>query len=431
MNILRRLALARLLLLCAVVVAVGIGATALAMALGSGPTPPPKPLADAVHDALTAPPVTGVSARIQFTDHLLEGANLASAGGEAGKLTSSPLVTGASGRLWIAANGRVRLELQSDSGDTQILYDPGSRMLTLYDAAAGTLYRYQLPDGAEGSASSGSSASPGSSSSGSSQSSPADSHEIPTVGEIQEAIEHVMKHASLSGATPTDVAGQAAYSVRISPSHNGGLVGGAELAWDAVHGVPLRLAVYSTESSSPVLELTATEVSYGPVEESVFDISPPSNTKVTEVSAPDNASGNAGEQAHEHGREAPVTGTGAVQAALPFTLDAPRTLAGMPLGTVRLIHLDGKPAALLGYGEGLGGIMVLEGQAKTSAPSGSGESSSQELPAGLPQVKLPGADADELPTPLGTLLQFDRTGIGYLIAGSVTPATAEAAAKGL
>ena len=55
MNILRRLPLSRLLLLCGLVIVAGVSATALASALGSGPTPPPKPLADAVHDALSAP----------------------------------------------------------------------------------------------------------------------------------------------------------------------------------------------------------------------------------------------------------------------------------------------------------------------------------------------------------------------------------------
>ena len=58
-NILRRLPLSRLLLLCGVVVAAGISITALASALSAGPTPAPKPLAQAVHDALAAPPVTG------------------------------------------------------------------------------------------------------------------------------------------------------------------------------------------------------------------------------------------------------------------------------------------------------------------------------------------------------------------------------------
>ncbi|HTZ85066.1 MAG TPA: hypothetical protein VMB05_00220, partial [Solirubrobacteraceae bacterium] len=87
MNILRRLPLSRLLLLCALVLVLGVSLTAIAFAIGSAPTPPAKPLAQAVHDALTAPPVEGVSADIKLTNHLLEGANLASGGngnGEAG-----------------------------------------------------------------------------------------------------------------------------------------------------------------------------------------------------------------------------------------------------------------------------------------------------------------------------------------------------------
>ncbi len=142
-NFLRRLPLSRLLLLCATVVVVGIGATALAGALGTGPVPPPKPLAQAVHDALAAPAVDGVSARIQLTDHLLEGANLASQGGVGGGAASSPLLTGADGRLWISGSGQVRLELQSEEGDTQILYD--GHTITLYDAASNSLYRYTPP----------------------------------------------------------------------------------------------------------------------------------------------------------------------------------------------------------------------------------------------------------------------------------------------
>src|SRR5271154_2190485 len=139
MNILRRISLSRLLLLCGLVVAIGVSATAIASALDAGPTPAPKPLADAIHDALTAPSVEGVSASVTLTDHLLEGASLAG-GGHSGELTSNPLITGASGRLWIAKDGRVRLELQSQKGDTQILYD--GHTLSVYDASTNTLYRY-------------------------------------------------------------------------------------------------------------------------------------------------------------------------------------------------------------------------------------------------------------------------------------------------
>ena len=427
-NFLRRLPLSHLLLLCATVVVVGIGATALAGALGTGPVPPPKPLAQAVHDALAAPAVDGVSARIQLTDHLLEGANLASQGGAGGGAASSPLLTGADGRLWISDSGQVRLELQSEEGDTQILYD--GHTITLYDAASNSLYRYTPPappappQGGSGEGGTGTDSSP-------------TRPRIPAVAQIQEAIVHIMRHANLSGATPTDVAGQPAYAVRISPSRNGGLVGGAELAWDAVHGVPLRLAVYSTASSAPVLELTATEVSYGTVPSSVFQFTPPAGAKVTEIaesgSPAARAGGPGGAAASTRHQVTQEHGLTAVREAVPFALDAPATLAGMTRGEVRGVEANGHAAALILYGEGLGGIAVLE---RAAEPNGApaGERSSEE--AGgflgeLPQVALPGASASELPTPLGTLLSFRRAGVAYLLAGSVTPTTLQDAAKGL
>jgi outer membrane lipoprotein-sorting protein len=378
MNILRRLPLYRLLLLCGVVVAVGIGATALAMALGAGPTPPPKPLANAVHDALSAPKVGGVSARIQFTNHLLEGSNLASGGdGEASQISKSPLVSGASGRLWIGSEGHARLELQSEKGDTQILYD--GQTVSLYDAATNTLYRYTPP-----AQSGGASSTAGQDSSGTGSSSAAD-HQIPSVAEIEEGIAHASKHADVSGATPSDVAGQAAYTVRVSPRENGGLIGGAELSWDAGNGTPLRAAIYSTASSSPVIELAATEVSYGPVESSTLNFTPPASAKVEDVTLPTKHSSNT--SGSSSGGEQP--------------------------------HLSTS-------GKGLGAIVLAESPVK----AGSKEAIPSGL-EGLPKVSINGTSATELPTPLGTLLTFDRAGIRYLLAGSVTPASIEAFARGL
>jgi outer membrane lipoprotein-sorting protein len=393
-NILRRLPLSRLLLLCGVLVAVGVGATALAAALGVGPTPPPKPLADAVHDALTAQPVEGVSAQIQLTNHLLEGANLASGGGEASQLTSSPLLSGASGRLWISKDGHVRLELQSEKGDTQIYYD--GHTLSMYDASTNTLYRYTPPagEGEENSSADGSGATAGSGQTldkGGAvnlvyAAKPSGHHEVPTVAKIEEAIAHLDKHADVSGATPTDVAGQAAYTVRVSPKEGGSLVAGAELSWDAVHGVPLRAAVYSTESSAPVLELAATSISYGPVEPSVFEFTPPVNAKVEEVVPP---------KPGEHQDSSPQGGE----------------------------HEHPNVTTL---GSGPGTIAVLESKAKAGSSS-----QTPPLPEGLQQVKINGTVASELPTELGTLLSFERSGVRYLIAGAVSPAAVEAVAKGL
>jgi outer membrane lipoprotein-sorting protein len=361
-NILRRLPLSRLLLVCALVVGLGASATAIAFALGSGPTPPPKPLAQAVHDALGATPVEGVSASVKLTNHLLEGSELAS-GGEAGRLSQSPLLSGASGRLWIAQDGRVRLELQAEKGDTQVLYD--GHTVTVYDAASNTLYKY-TPETAYA------------------KPAKTEQHEVPSVAKIEEAITKLGKHATVTGATPTDIAGQAAYTARISPKESGSLIGGAELSWDAVHGIPLRAALYSSTSSSPVIELAASEVSYGSVDSSVFEFTPPANATVEEVKL-----GKKGDATHA--------------------------------GTK---HDDSAKPKVTTHGQGITGVEVLESKAKP------GEKSLQ-LPESLPKVKVSGTTAAELPTALGTLLGFERSGVRYLLIGAITPAEIEAVARGL
>ncbi|HEY1586293.1 MAG TPA: hypothetical protein VGH63_11445 [Polyangia bacterium] len=386
MNILRRLPLSRLLLVCALVVALGASATAIAFALGSGPTPPPKPLAQAVHDALIAAPVEGVSASVKLTDHLLEGSELASGGGgEAGQLSQSPLLSGASGRLWIAKDGRVRLELQAEKGDTQVLYD--GTTVKIYDAASNTLYEYtptthQASDCTESTSGQGT---PTTTTLRYCPEHKTGSGEIPSVAKIEEAIAKLGRHTIVSGATPTDIAGQPAYTARISPTESGSLIGGAELSWDAVHGVPLRAALYSSTSSSPVIELAASEVSYGPVDGSVFEFTPPADAKV-EVVKP-------GSKHDAKHAEADPNGSS----------DKPKVTT---------------------HGTGITGVAVLESKAKP------GEKALQ-LPESLPKVKVNGTTAAELPTALGTLLGFERSGVRYLLVGAVTPADIEAVAKGL
>lgn len=383
MNILRRLPLPRLLLACALAVAIGVSATALASALDDGPTPPPKPLAQAIHDALLAgrsASVQGVSANIQFTDHLLEGANLASGGGGsaggassqqgegggAGELTSSPLVTGASGRLWVAKDGELRLELQSERGDTEILWD--GHTLELYDAATNTLYRYTPPPRqAHEEEPSGA------------------AHEVPTVAKIEEAIAHLSQHADVTGATPTDIAGQPAYTVRLAPKEAGSLLGGAELSWDADNGLPLRAAVYSSATGAPVVELAATEVSFGPVESSVFSLTPPANAKVEEVKLAE----------HPHASSMNTEG-------------------------------DGERPAITTHGHGPTTIVVVEGKGK-----GANTKSLTQSLGDLPKVNIDGVSAAELRTELGTVLAFERSGVNYLVAGLVSPAAVEAVARGL
>jgi outer membrane lipoprotein-sorting protein len=427
-TLLRRLPLSRLLLLCGVMVAVGVGATALALAVGAGPVPGPKPLAQAVHDALSAPPVEGVSARIQLTNHLLEGSNLATGGGgEASQLASSPLLSGASGRLWIGSDGRARLELQSEKGDTQVLYD--GHNVSMYDASTNTLYRYVPPQhssaGAGGSGTgdgpgSGGSTTIGPTSGTDSQDSQisggftlttsktgAQRQDVPTVAQIQEGIERLSRHADVSGATPTDVGGQPAYTVRVSPREGGSLIAGAELSWDAVHGVPLRAAVYSTNSAAPVIELAATEISYEPVESSTLDFKPPANAKLQEVTLPTHSSGPSGSGPSGSGRSDSAP-------------SAPSTQG--PSGST---NSGGSHPHVTLHGKGLAAIALLESPVKTGSKE---PASSLE---GLQKVDINGTKASELPTALGTILTFERAGVRYLLAGSVTPSAIEAFARSL
>ena len=189
-------------------VAIVAGGAAIALAAtGGGPTPPPKDLSVAIRDALTAPTVDGVTARIKFTNHLVSSSDVR--GG-------SPLLNGASGRLWAASDGRFRLELQADAstegatGDSQILSD--GHTVTVFDSSTNTAYKADLPKGRKGR-------------------SGADSQDQPpSIAKIQKGLNRLMRHAALSGAQPTDVAGQPAYTVRVEPRRNGGLVGGGELA---------------------------------------------------------------------------------------------------------------------------------------------------------------------------------------------------------
>jgi outer membrane lipoprotein-sorting protein len=375
-SLLRRLPLNRLLLLCAALLAIGAAGTAVASAVNAGPEPAAKPLAQAVHDAFSAAPVEGVSAQIQYTNRLFEGASLAGAGGAGGQLASSPLVQGASGRLWVAKDGRVRLELQADGGDTEVVLD--NHVVSIYGAAPNTVYRYTLPQPSAPEASTHE-----------------QSHEPPTVAKIEEAISRLNEHALVSGATPANIAGQPAYTVRVSPRETGSLLGGAELSWDAVHGVPLRAAVYSSSTPAPVIELAATEISYGPVESSVFEIKPPAGAKIVEL-------GDGGE-AHEAPSAGATPGT-------PAPPSPPTSAESHP--TVKTV------------GHGITSVLVAE----SPAHSGAGSSS---LPAGMQKVDINGTTASELPTALGTVLSFERSGVRYLLVGAVKPGVVEAVARGL
>jgi outer membrane lipoprotein-sorting protein len=382
------------------------GGTAIALAAaGNGPVPPPKPLADAAHDALAGPAPEGVTARVDFTNNLLSSSSIEG---------RDPLLSGGSGRLWLT-KGHIRIELQSSRGDAQLVAD--DKHFWVYEPRSHTVYKGDLPKDW---------------SAGQTQK---DAHEVPSLDQVKRFISRLMEHAAVSGATPGNVGGQRAYTVRLSPQEKGGMVGGAELAWDALNGVPLRIGVFAKGSSSPVLELTARDVSYGPVAASAFDVSPPPDAKVVDVATPSGPKDATPDRTGHAPDSPPVEGVQAVGKALPFDLVAPPTLAGLPRNEVKLLDSKGKGgAALVTYGHDLDGIAVIERARDSSRPDQAGPPTKTDGEHGglsLPTVPINGIQAEELATPLGTMVRFERGGVAYTVIGSVPPAKAEEAARGL
>jgi hypothetical protein len=388
-NILRRASTIRLAIAGALIV-VAAAAASIALASRSGPTPPKRTLAAAIHHSLSGRPVTGVSARIRFSNHLFPSGALPGA--------AQPLLSGATGRLW-AGDGKARIELQADSGDTEIGYD--GHTLIVYDVASNTAYEMTMPKHGAPAQHAGDGG-----------------HGLPSVGRIQGMLDKLAGHVLLSGAIPGDIAGQPSYTVRVSPKHAGGLLGAVELTFDANRPVPLKVAVLSQGDSSPVLALTATDISFRGVSAGDLNVHLAPGAKIVRVHPPHRPAAATGSRQH-----ADVSGTSAVAAAVPFTLNAPASLVGVPRQDVRLIDGVGSPGAMVVYGHGLGAIVLVEQQAGTGKDAG---------PLGsLPIVSINGTSGHELATALGTAIQFDRGGVRYTLAGSLPAAAAEAAARAL
>jgi outer membrane lipoprotein-sorting protein len=378
MRFLRTISTRRLLALCLSAVAIAAGGTAIAIAAsGGGPTPPPKPLARAVHGALTAPQVQGITARVKFTNHLIDSSGIRGA---------NPLLTGADGRLWFAPGKGFRIELQSDNGDAQVVANP--QRFFVFDGTSNTVYQGKVPKHRESRG----------------ELRAERGHKVPSVARIQSGLNRARRHKlDISGPTPGNIAQQPAYTVRVAPAQPGGLFGAVELAWDAVHGLPLRFAVYARGNDTPVLELVATEISYGPVDTSNFAINPPRDAHVVNV---DGGGGAPKQQS--------TKGAG-------FKVSAPATLAGRKRTGVRVLH---RRAAVIRYGRDLNGLLVIEKPAKP-------ETSSGRHHLDFPTVDVNGATAKVIDTPLGSLVTFQRNGVQYTVLGSVHADVVETAARGL
>jgi hypothetical protein len=339
----------------------------------SPPQPPPSTtLQELALRELAAPGPAGVTARFRYADSLVPTANLvpeATAGG-----SPLPLISGATGRLWYAS-GRLRMEFQTDEGDTQLLLQ-GNRAL-VYDAADGTAYTAILPSIAIPRAA------------------PAGLQGATAV------LDSLAGDATISRPVPGVTADRPAYTLRIAPTHDGGLLRSASLAVDAETGTPLRLDIYGVSRADPLLEFALSDVSYGDVDPGVFRVRLPFGMRPLPI---------------RFGAPPSLGGT--------VACSAPRSLAGLELRTCReTSRSPGLAGRVLVYGRSLSSVVVLEQPGGGDAGGGVWRL--------LPSISVSGADGRELVTGLGTVIRFARGGVTYTVLGSMPQPVVETVARGL
>jgi hypothetical protein len=357
-----------------VAVAVAFVAANAYAGLDTGGARPPQPatLSELTLHELGDTGAEGITANFRYANSLVPTTSLipqASAGG-----SSLPLVTGANGRLWYA-HGRLRMEFQTDQGDTQLVVH-GTHAL-MYDASDGTAFAASLPS-------------------------------IATLGRLRSGLAgasqllgRLRSTLRISTPVPGVTAGRPSYTVQLAPLRSAGLLGRVALSVDADTGTPLRLDVYGRGQRKPLVEFALSNVHYGAVDPSVFHVRLPFGM-----------------------HPLPVRFGSPPSLGATVSCAAPATLGGLALQSCReASRSDELPGRLLVYGRSFGSVVVLE-QPGGGDPGGG-------LWGLLPSVSVSGADGRELVTPLGSVVRFARGGITYTVLGSLPRRVVEAVARGL
>jgi hypothetical protein len=196
-----------------------------------------------------------------------------------------------------------------------------------------------------------------------------------------DVIGQLSQFVSFGAPQPGVVGGRPAYTVRVAPRDQSSLLDAVLVSLDAEHPVPLGLQVMAEGRSAPVLSLELSDVEYGAVDGSVFDLNLPDDVTVEQIQPPSpDAFGG------DHGAGPKV--------------DFPQNIGGLPLKESR--------GSFALYGEGLGSIAV-----------GAKRAEGKEI-----QRRV-------IETPLGTLVKVQKGDLVYTVAGSAPRSVVEAAAADL
>ena len=219
MSFVRRLSTRRLIGVTALALVLVTGGVAVAQsALAAAHRRRPLPLDQAIQQAASGPAPAGITARITFTNTLIA----------SGSLPERRVVDAASDRRDRPALGAGRRQVPPRAAERPGRHrdprrrperlDPRRRVEHALQASCVELRQLVV-----------------------------DRHGLAWAVDAREDRRRARRssepHVNISAANPTTVGGQGAYETTLSPKHDGGLLGGLAIAFDAARGIPLRLAI--------------------------------------------------------------------------------------------------------------------------------------------------------------------------------------------
>jgi outer membrane lipoprotein-sorting protein len=249
------------------VVAVVAAGTALAPSLASASPALPAISAQALLTKLASSKVQAYSGTVNVTTNLGLPA-LPDLGGGANPMS---LLSGTH-VLQVAANGpdKQRVALLDDESEYDLIHN--GQQLWIYESDQNTVEEGTLPAKQDKS---------GSKDQGQTPVHPAGSVPMTPAQAVQQVIAAITPTTGLAVAGNQSVAGQAAYTLVVTPKQSGSLVAKVEIAVDAQNGAPLSFAIYSANApGTPVFQVEFTSVSFSAPADSRFEFTAPAGAKV-------------------------------------------------------------------------------------------------------------------------------------------------------
>jgi outer membrane lipoprotein-sorting protein len=263
----------RVLIVVSLVALAVVGLVVGVAVAGAGGSDPLSPISapDLLAKMAQAKDVTAVSGDVSWHNGLFGDLGSLAGSGMAQLPAQSPLTSDGSGRIWVSTAG-VKVESQGSGGDQVVVLNKAERTAWVYDYAKNSVQKVVVTGQAPAETSS-----------------PSPSATMLTPQAISAYLQQVARFATLEVAGQTNVAGQDAYLLRMTPVAKDTALGYVQAAIDGKTMLPLQVEVYARGATTPVIKFGFTSVSYGSIDPSTFAFTVPTGTKVTTKTVDGNA----------------------------------------------------------------------------------------------------------------------------------------------